>query len=403
MKKLTLIFILLLTHLAYAQVPQGIPYQAAARNASGQALVNTAVKVRFSILDSVATGTVVYKETHSTTTNSVGLFNVNVGMGTAVTGTFSAINWGKNAKFMQMELDITGTGSSYVDMGTQQMLSVPYALYAGNVANVSTISSTISNGIMLTTTTPYYKGQGSTVFVSGGNIVCDGGYPVIQRGICWSTAPHPTMALLSKTIDSLGVGSFTSNIGNVLNAATTYYFRAYIVNSTGTYYGNEVSINTGYVAGLQYGGGIIAYIYQLGDPGYIPGTIHGLIAAKIDQGSAIFGCSGTTIAGTSVALGSGATNTNAIITSCSTSSIAAQLCKSLNIGGYTDWYLPSRDELIQVYFHRALIGGGGFISNANYWSSSDFSSLYAYWYGSNIGTGSTSKNSSNLVRAVRSF
>jgi hypothetical protein len=104
--------------------------------------VNTAVKVRFSILDSVATGTLVYKETHSTTTNTVGLFNVNVGMGTPVTGTFSAINWGKNAKFMQMELDITGTGSSYVDMGTQQMLSVPYALYAGSAASAKVTTGT---------------------------------------------------------------------------------------------------------------------------------------------------------------------------------------------------------------------------------------------------------------------
>jgi hypothetical protein len=152
MKKHLYIFFLLLFHFAYAQVPQGIPYQAAARNASGQALVNTAVKVRFSILDSVATGTLVYKETHNTTTNSVGLFNVNVGMGTPVTGTFSSINWGKNAKFMQMELDITGIGSSYVDMGTQQMLSVPYALYAGSA--VTSNSSGISNQNFATYITP---------------------------------------------------------------------------------------------------------------------------------------------------------------------------------------------------------------------------------------------------------
>ncbi len=147
MKRISLLFaiVFFFTHLAYAQVPQGIPYQAAARNASGQALVNTAVKVRFSILDSVATGTVVYKETHSTTTNTLGLFNVNVGMGTPVTGTFSAINWGTNAKFMQMELDITGTGSSYVDMGTQQMLSVPYALYAGSTISSNTTNSYVFN------------------------------------------------------------------------------------------------------------------------------------------------------------------------------------------------------------------------------------------------------------------
>ena len=118
---------------SFAQVPQGIPYQAAARNASGQPLVNTAVKVRFSIIDSVTTGTTVYQETHSVTTNNVGLFNVNVGLGTPVTGTFSGINWGQNFKFMKVELDPSGSGSNYVDMGSQQMMSVPYALYAGNM------------------------------------------------------------------------------------------------------------------------------------------------------------------------------------------------------------------------------------------------------------------------------
>lgn len=117
----------------YAQVPQGIPYQAAARGANGQPLVNTTLKVRFSVIDSVATGTTVYQETHIATTNIVGLFSLNVGLGTPVTGTFAGINWGKNFKFMRVELDETGTGSNYTDLGTQQMMSVPYALYAGNV------------------------------------------------------------------------------------------------------------------------------------------------------------------------------------------------------------------------------------------------------------------------------
>jgi hypothetical protein len=120
-----------------AQVPQGIPYQAAARGANGQPLVNTNVKVRFSIIDSVATGTTVYQETHTATTNTVGLFSVNVGLGTPVSGTFAGINWGKNFKFMKVELDPSGTGSNYTDLGTQQMMSVPYALYAGNGGNLS--------------------------------------------------------------------------------------------------------------------------------------------------------------------------------------------------------------------------------------------------------------------------
>ena len=119
---------------AISQVPQGIPYQAVARNAQGQPLSNKNIKVRFSVLDSVATGTAVYVESHTTTTSSMGLFNMNVGMGTPTTGTFSTINWGTNFKFLKVELDTTATGSSYIDLGTQQMMSVPYALFA-NTAN----------------------------------------------------------------------------------------------------------------------------------------------------------------------------------------------------------------------------------------------------------------------------
>jgi uncharacterized protein (TIGR02145 family) len=110
-----------------AQAPQGIPYQAIARNASGVAIANTAVKVRFSIRDSIATGAIKYQETHSPTTSALGLFSVNVGMGTVVSGTFSGINWGKNAKFLQVELNTTG-GTTFTDLGTTQMMSVPYAL-----------------------------------------------------------------------------------------------------------------------------------------------------------------------------------------------------------------------------------------------------------------------------------
>jgi hypothetical protein len=72
-------------------------------------------------------GVIKYRETHSTTTDANGMFSVNVGQGTPVSGTFAGINWNTNAKFMQVELDPAG-GSSYVDMGTQQMMSVPYSL-----------------------------------------------------------------------------------------------------------------------------------------------------------------------------------------------------------------------------------------------------------------------------------
>ena len=143
MKNYLLFFgwIFLSTYIAKAQVPQGIPYQAVTRNAQGQPLASTNVKVRFSILDSIFTGTAIYVETHSLTTSSLGLFTANVGTGTASSGLFNNINWGQNFKFLKVELDTTATGNSYIVLGTQQMMSVPYALYAGSVNNVNSNSS----------------------------------------------------------------------------------------------------------------------------------------------------------------------------------------------------------------------------------------------------------------------
>jgi hypothetical protein len=130
-KKIILVaFTIILIGMTQAQVPQGIPYQASARNSAGGPLTNQLVKIRFSILDSVVNGIVVYKETHLTTTNSLGLFNVNIGKGTPIINVFSSIFWNKNNKFLKVELDVSGLGNTYIDMGTQQMMSVPYSLYS---------------------------------------------------------------------------------------------------------------------------------------------------------------------------------------------------------------------------------------------------------------------------------
>jgi len=137
MKTYTLLLLLLIfgsNHVA-AQAPQGIPFQAAARNANGNIMANQAISVRFSIHDSTVNGLTVYQETHSTTTNAQGMFSLNMGLGTPTTGSFNQINWGNNAKFMQVELSING-GTNYTDMGTQQMMSVPYAIYSKEAGSV---------------------------------------------------------------------------------------------------------------------------------------------------------------------------------------------------------------------------------------------------------------------------
>ena len=109
--------------------PQGINYQAVARDNSGAALISTSITVRFSIHDITASGTTVYQETHAVTTNVYGLFTLKIGMGIPVSGTFSAVNWGSGDKYLEVEVN---DGSGFVSMGASQMMSVPYAFYAAN-------------------------------------------------------------------------------------------------------------------------------------------------------------------------------------------------------------------------------------------------------------------------------
>lgn len=113
----------------FAQTPQALNYQAVARNSSGLILPTTNINVRFSILDGSATGTVIYQETHATSTNNFGLFTLSIGKGIVVSGNFANINWATGLRFLKVEIDPAG-GSNYVLQGATQFLSVPYSLYA---------------------------------------------------------------------------------------------------------------------------------------------------------------------------------------------------------------------------------------------------------------------------------
>ena len=125
-----------------APLPQGIPYQAAARDAQGQSLVNAAVNVRFTLHEGAADGAASYAETHALTTNGVGLFNTVFGNGTPEQSAFDSINWAATTKFLQVEIDL---GEGYVDMGTTQLLSVPYALRSDEAARVKNAGLPIFN------------------------------------------------------------------------------------------------------------------------------------------------------------------------------------------------------------------------------------------------------------------
>ncbi len=112
-----------------AQAPQGFNYQAIVRNSAAEILTNQNTSFQISVRQGTATGNLVYKEIHLVTTNQFGIAAFEIGNGTVIAGNFSLVNWALGPYFLQIELDATG-GTNYIDMGTSQLWSVPYALYA---------------------------------------------------------------------------------------------------------------------------------------------------------------------------------------------------------------------------------------------------------------------------------
>jgi len=154
--------------------------------------------------------------------------------------------------------------------------------------------------------------------------------------------------------------------------------------------------------GEHFRGGKLAYIFQPGDTGYVAGQIHGIIVSLSDLATnAPFGCAGTAITGADgFALGTGKQNTIDIVTGCTIADIAAKLCSDLVVGTYTDWYLPSKDELNKLYLNKNILG----LANEWYWSSTELANDLAL--AQFILSGSQSnflKTNPARVRAIRNF
>jgi hypothetical protein len=403
MKKIIILLtlgFLFFTEFGKAQAPpNAFNYSAVARNAAGQPIATTTIGIQITILKTSPTGTSQYSENHFVNTDAFGLFNLVIGAGAVQSGSMDTIDWSNDNYYLKVGMDATG-GTNFLTMGTTQLLSVPYAMYAKSAGSVSgvngimikSVSSTgdtlyLSNGqtfvaggtsggtgslVLPTITTNSATGITSNSATFGGSISNANGNQIIERGIVYSTSPNPTLGS-NKIVVGDGVGSFDTILGlgyqyaHLLNPNTTYYVRAYAVTENNIrVYGNEVSFNTLSIGQTGPGGGIVFF-----NKGNNTGGWQYLESSNSDQSTGIeWGCSGTSIPGTQVNVGSGKANTNLIVAACSDASFAAKLCDNLTLNGQNDWFLPSRDELNLMYKNLHQYSQGNFVGR-QYWSSTE--------------------------------
>ncbi len=258
MKKLFTTILAILPFLFFAQAPQGINYQGLARDANG-ILSNKPIGVKFEIHQTTAIGLVVFSETHAVTTNAFGLFNVAIGSNS--TSSFINIPWANGPFFIETLIDPTG-GTAYVSLGTQQLMSVPYALYAEKAGNavptfsINTPHSVITNSVTNTHTiaiaTPSLPTYGLTQ--SSGSI------NLTQNGTTISTVPVTTTSTTILTAST-----------NILISGAAPNYTISSPSQSLSISGNTLSISSGNSVNipapiLTYTAGVTSSTLQSGNP-----------------------------------------------------------------------------------------------------------------------------------------
>jgi hypothetical protein len=427
---------LLLTLVVNAQTPpNAFNYSAVARNAAGQPIATTTVGIQVTILKTSPTGASQYSENHFVNTDAFGLFNLVIGAGAVQSGSMATIDWSNDNYYLKVGMDAAG-GANFLTMGTTQLLSVPYAMYAKSAGSVSggtgiTITSVssagdtlyLSNGqsfvaggnsggtgnlVLPTITTNAVTAITSNSATFGGAISNANGNHIMERGIVYSISPNPTLSS-NKIIIGNGIGTFDTISGlgyqyaHLLKPNTTYYARAYAVTENNiSAYGNEVSFTTLSIGQAGPGGGIVFF-----NKGNSTGGWQYLEAATSDQSTGIaWGCFGTSIPGTQFTVGSGEANTSLIVAGCNEASFAAKICNELVSGGQTDWFLPSVYELNLMYKNLQTNNQGNFNTSYYYWSSTELDYGLAWTFTFDLGNavdGPNVKGNGGYVRAVRAF
>jgi hypothetical protein len=427
MRKLfTILAAVLLTASVFAQTPEKMSYQAVVRDASDNLATSQNIGMQISILQGSSSGTAVYVETQTPTTNANGLVSIEIGAGTIVSGDFTTIDWANGPYFIKTETDPTG-GTSYTITGTSQLLSVPYALHAKT-------AETVTGGI--TETDPTFTSS-QAANITAGDITNLGNLSGVNTG------DQDLSTLATKTALGDSTAQVRSEIPDVSGFLTSYtetdptYTSSQAANITAgdiTNLGNLSGVNTGdqdgsetkvtagtnvtvtgagttaspYVINSTAGGsgthylgeeyleGIIYYLYTGSD-----GQQHGLVVSKTEKTSATW--SGSTLVGAD-RTEDGAFNMNLMPTGAGT---ARTWVETLGAG----WYLPSIDELSILWHNRyhvnktaRAVSSTLLSTAAYYWSSTEYiaSGAFGFYFFNGI-TGSYFKANTYSVRAVRAF
>jgi hypothetical protein len=376
MKKIiTICAAILMTVSVFAQAPNKMSYQAVVRDGSNNLVSSAAVGMKISILQSSASGTAVYVETQTPTSNANGLVSIEIGAGTVVSGTFAAIDWANGPYFIKTETDPTG-GTNYTIIGTSQLLSVPYALHA----------KTADNGF-------------------------SGDYNDLTNQ---PTIPSVPTNVSAFTNDAGYLTSFTEVDGSITNEIQTISRVGTTVtlsNGGGSFTDSVNAPGFNHYIGEKFGGGVVFYVWKDS-----AGIEHGLIVAATELPPQVWSnVDFFNTNGTAWSSWDGLSNSNGIVAQPGHTNSAAKACLDLISGGQSDWYLPALDEIMLLFTHRFNInkslmtiqGANQLGVSVQYWTSTEvsFGSTTAYIFlAGNFSSGFSSKDVAiNYVRAIRAF
>ena len=400
---------LLMIDTNFAQAPQKMSYQAVIRDGANALVANQTVGMQVSILQGSASGTAVYVETHSAATNTNGLVSIEIGGGTVTVGSFAAIDWANGPYFIKTETDPAG-GTNYTITGTTQLLSVPYAMYAA------------SSGSSI----PGPQGPAGATGAQGPQGAAGNDGALGPQGPAGATGPQgpagndgaPGPQGLTGQQGPAGNDGAPGQQGATGPQGLTGAAGPQGPQGTAGINGAQgpqgpagpttPGTFTHYI-GEQFGGGVIFHLWKdaLGNEHGLIVDISDLSNNQIWSNEFFIG-----IGNSARSTWNGNANSLSIVAQPSHTSSAASICLASNNNGFSDWYLPSVDELSLLWQNRfnvnlklSSILGAVELLDMFYWSSREYNDFRAWLFDFNLGNSDTEGKSSvvPVVRAVRSF